>query len=95
MFDFSVTSLQILILNEKVKNAAYVTGEHLEGLLSCVLSLNIVYKTKKTKKIEKLGTFFETNVYFHSEINRNIFFPLRKFPLRTLVTMHFLIPLNF
>jgi len=34
-------------LNEKVKKSAYITGEHLEALLSCMKSLNIVYKNKK------------------------------------------------
>jgi len=28
--------LQILILNENVKKSAYVTEEHLEGLLPCM-----------------------------------------------------------
>jgi len=39
--------LQILILNEKVKKSAYVTGDHLEGFLSCVILKYCLQKTKQ------------------------------------------------
>jgi len=68
--------LQISILNEKVKKSSYVTGEHLEGLLSCVTSQGRIsftkrYSgpsksfTKKTgKKLEKKFRYRYGNVHF-------------------------------
>jgi len=53
--------LQILIINEKVKKSAYVTGEHFERLLSCVIFKisNIVNKIVTKIKINKRSVKWE------------------------------------
>jgi len=65
------------ILNEEVKKSAYVTGEHLEGLLSCVKSLNIVYKKTKTKS--ESWTFFPNERIFPFRNLPNLFFRYANF----------------
>jgi len=73
---FKVFQKSAYVTKKSVKMSAYVTGEHLEGLLSCQcchfceILVHIVYKKQKQIKLKigKAGIFSETNAYFGSNI---------------------------